>query len=91
MSLVRAVAALKQKGFTFIGPVTLLSFVQAAGLVNHHKPDCWCFDACERQFRAAKLALLSGEGTSVSSVSSGRGGGSEQKVGVQSSNAKPAI
>ena len=31
---------LKQRGFKFTGPVAVLSFLQAAGLVDDHENDC---------------------------------------------------
>ncbi|MGT2887888.1 DNA-3-methyladenine glycosylase I [Streptococcus didelphis] len=31
---------LKKRGFQFLGPVTLYSFMQAAGLVNDHEEEC---------------------------------------------------
>jgi DNA-3-methyladenine glycosylase I len=31
---------LKRRGFRFVGPTTALSLMEAAGLVNHHHPDC---------------------------------------------------
>lgn len=32
--------ALKKEGFTFVGPVTIYSFLQAIGLINDHLEDC---------------------------------------------------
>lgn len=32
--------ALKQAGFSFVGPVTVYSFMQAAGLINDHEDTC---------------------------------------------------
>lgn len=32
---------LKKRGFKFVGPVCLYSFLQAAGLVNDHEEDCF--------------------------------------------------
>jgi DNA-3-methyladenine glycosylase I len=31
---------LKKRGFTFLGPITLYSFMQAMGLVNDHLEGC---------------------------------------------------
>ncbi len=31
---------LKRRGWTFVGPTTIHSFMQACGLVNEHAPDC---------------------------------------------------
>ncbi|GGE23222.1 DNA-3-methyladenine glycosylase I [Streptococcus himalayensis] len=33
---------LKKRGFTFVGPVCVYSYLQAAGLVNDHEVDCFC-------------------------------------------------
>jgi DNA-3-methyladenine glycosylase I len=33
--------ALKQAGFRFVGPTTCESFMEAAGLLDHHEPDCF--------------------------------------------------
>ncbi|WP_319927756.1 DNA-3-methyladenine glycosylase I [Xenorhabdus littoralis] len=35
-------AALKKRGFKFIGSTTCYAFMQAAGLVNDHLTHCWC-------------------------------------------------
>lgn len=35
---------LKQRGFKFLGPVTIYSYLQASGLINDHGRDCPCFD-----------------------------------------------
>lgn len=34
---------LKQNGFSFVGPTICFSFMQAAGLINDHEPDCFYF------------------------------------------------
>ena len=31
---------LKKRGFKFLGPTTMYSFLQAAGFVNDHENDC---------------------------------------------------
>ena len=41
--------ALKTRGFKFMGPTVTLSFMQAIGLMNHHRPDCWVFERNEAQ------------------------------------------
>ncbi|WP_346356101.1 DNA-3-methyladenine glycosylase I [Azotosporobacter soli] len=33
--------ALKQRGFTFVGPTICYAFMQAVGMVNDHQTDCW--------------------------------------------------
>lgn len=35
--------ALKQRGFKFVGSTICYAFMQAAGLVNDHTRDCYCF------------------------------------------------
>jgi len=32
---------LKKRGFKFVGPVIVYAFMQAAGIVNDHSPDCF--------------------------------------------------
>lgn len=32
---------LKKRGWTFVGPTTIYSFMQAMGIVNDHAPGCW--------------------------------------------------
>jgi len=34
---------MKKRGFRFVGPTTVLAFMQAAGLVNGHEPECFRF------------------------------------------------
>ena len=38
-------AALKKRGFKFVGPVIVYAWMQAVGLVNDHNPDCFRRDA----------------------------------------------
>jgi DNA-3-methyladenine glycosylase I len=53
-----AATAFKKRGFKFLGGTTMLSFMQAAGFVNHHKRDCVSFDECERAYtRVARWGL----------------------------------
>jgi DNA-3-methyladenine glycosylase I len=33
--------ALKQRGFTFVGPVIVYAWMQATGIVDDHEPDCF--------------------------------------------------
>jgi DNA-3-methyladenine glycosylase I len=42
-------AALKRRGFAFVGPTTSYALMQAAGLVNDHLADCLVRDAIEGQ------------------------------------------
>ncbi len=34
---------MKKRGFRFVGPTTVLAFMQAVGMVNDHQPDCYRF------------------------------------------------
>ena len=34
---------LKKRGFTFVGPVTIYSHLQACGIINDHASDCPCY------------------------------------------------
>ncbi len=36
---------LKQRGFTFVGPIVMYAYMQATGLVNDHTSNCFC---CQR-------------------------------------------
>ncbi|HZT43885.1 MAG TPA: DNA-3-methyladenine glycosylase I [Chthonomonadaceae bacterium] len=38
-------AALKKRGFTFVGPVIVYAWMQATGIVNDHVLDCFRYDA----------------------------------------------
>ncbi len=35
---------LKRRGFKFMGSVTCYSYLEAVGIMNHHAPDCFCYD-----------------------------------------------
>lgn len=45
---------LVRRGFRYVGPVIIYSFMQAAGMTNDHLIDCFRFDECvglaERQW-----------------------------------------
>jgi DNA-3-methyladenine glycosylase I len=43
---------LRKAGFRFVGPTTVYSTLQACGVVNDHRADCWVRDAVEAE-RAA--------------------------------------
>ena len=47
--------ALKQRGWTFVGPTTLYALMQATGIVNDHVHNCPVRQAVERKRRAAGL------------------------------------
>ena len=40
---------LKAAGFRFVGPTTIYSSLQACGVVNDHRADCWVREAVERE------------------------------------------
>lgn len=40
-SSVRLSRALKQRGWTFVGPTTMYAFMQSVGMVNDHLEGCW--------------------------------------------------
>ncbi len=44
--------ALRQRGWTFVGPTTVYSFMQAMGLVNDHLTGCICRSPREAERRA---------------------------------------
>ena len=43
---------LKAAGFRFVGPTTVYAAMQACGVVNDHRPDCWVRDDVERERHA---------------------------------------
>jgi DNA-3-methyladenine glycosylase I len=45
---------LKAAGFRFVGPTTVYSSLEACGIVNGHRPDCWVRDAVEAERRAVR-------------------------------------
>ena len=45
--------ALKAKGFRFVGPTICYAFMQSAGMVNDHHPDCWRYSDCQKLLKAA--------------------------------------
>ena len=40
-------AALRARGFRFVGPVIAYAWMQAAGMVNDHDPACFRYAACD--------------------------------------------
>ena len=46
---------LKQAGFRFVGPTTVYASLQACGVVNDHRADCWVRDAVEAERRAVTV------------------------------------
>lgn len=37
-------ADLKQRGMSFVGSITIYSYLQAIGIINDHELDCFCYD-----------------------------------------------
>ena len=79
-------AALKARGFKFMGETVVLSFMQAVGLVNHHDSKCWVFERNERENastfpggvvlgEAADGGGSGGGGGGAGAGAGGRGGG----------------
>jgi DNA-3-methyladenine glycosylase I len=46
---------LKTAGFRFVGPTTAYSSLEACGIVNGHRADCWVHDAVEIERAAVQL------------------------------------
>lgn len=40
----RVSAALKKRGFQYLGSITVFSHLQACGIINDHDPNCWMYD-----------------------------------------------
>ncbi|MEA5017760.1 MAG: DNA-3-methyladenine glycosylase I [Erysipelotrichaceae bacterium] len=45
---------LKQRGFKFLGSVTLFAYLQAVGLINSHQPDCFKYKGEKQMFDSLK-------------------------------------
>ncbi|HUA91200.1 MAG TPA: DNA-3-methyladenine glycosylase I [Terracidiphilus sp.] len=62
---------LKRRGFKFVGPVIVYSWMQAAGIVNDHAPDCFRRAFCARTklagVRATRPPRASGSASDSSS------------------------
>ena len=46
--------SLKAAGFRFVGPTTVYSSMEACGIVNGHRADCWVRDAVEAERQAVR-------------------------------------
>ena len=46
--------ALRKRGWSFVGPTTVYSFMQAMGLVNDHIEGCACRARVEKERKAFK-------------------------------------
>lgn len=55
-SSIRLSKDLKKRGWKFVGPTTMYSFMQSMGLVNDHVEGCWVRDECEVSRVAAHQA-----------------------------------
>ena len=47
---------LRKRGFRFVGPTTVLSALQACGVVNDHRADCWVRQAVDAERTTALAA-----------------------------------
>jgi DNA-3-methyladenine glycosylase I len=47
--------ALKKRGWKFVGPTTVYSFMQSMGLINDHVENCFVRDECELARLGVKL------------------------------------
>lgn len=48
---------LKKRGWRFVGPTTVYSFMQSMGMVNDHSPDCHVREECDNARRAVLGSL----------------------------------
>ena len=46
--------ALKKRGFTFLGPITVYSHLQACGIINDHSADCPLYKQINRAYPTVK-------------------------------------
>jgi DNA-3-methyladenine glycosylase I len=53
---------LKRRGFTFVGPTTVYSTMQAVGIVNDHLSGCFVRDEVEAARRQVDVAAAHGAG-----------------------------
>lgn len=53
-SAIRLSKDLKKRGWKFVGPTTMYSFMQSMGLVNDHVDGCWVRGECEESRLALK-------------------------------------
>jgi len=56
----RFAAACKKRGLKFVGPTTILSFFQAAGVVNHHRDHCFNFHEINQKRNEILPGLIKG-------------------------------
>ncbi len=47
--------ALKKAGFRFVGPTICYAFMQSAGMINDHHPNCWRYEECDELVNKALL------------------------------------
>jgi len=78
--VMRVAAELKRAGFAFLGPAATLSWLQATGFVNHHKPDCAAFAGCEAAFAAGAAAHAAGAAGGAGVGAAGGGGAVAARV-----------
>ena len=39
---------MKKRGFSFVGSVTIYSYLQAIGIIDAHEKDCFCYAECRK-------------------------------------------
>lgn len=74
LGVAAAAEAFKAAGFRFLGPAAMLSFMQASGFCNHHKPDCSSFAHAEAAYTAGAAAAASTSAVVGHAVAAGGAG-----------------
>ncbi len=46
---------LKKRGFSFVGPITIYSHLQACGVINDHARDCPCFEKINASYPTVRM------------------------------------
>ena len=41
---------LKKRGFKYVGPVIIYSYLQACGMINDHEKDCICYQRIKNTY-----------------------------------------
>ena len=73
-----AAQTLKKDGFRWLGETTLLSFFQAAGMVNHHSADCFVFPEAEEEYNNAIKVIQAQTGSEATKPKRPRNSGTKQ-------------
>lgn len=75
--------ALKAEGFKFLGETTVLSFCQAAGLMNHHAHSCFAY----REIEDARTAAAGADGDGKAKAQSSKAQSSKPGPGPKKQKA----